>query len=93
MLSTIRKQICDVLNGFLSSLIKYEEKKTCNMLFLMLDPRFKNLELVSFSIKQGIFMVEDYDRQSLFSMLLKCHHVFHLVLVSEIVANELNDED
>jgi hypothetical protein len=32
----IRKQICDVLDGFLSFVMKYEEKKTHNMLFLML---------------------------------------------------------
>jgi hypothetical protein len=87
LLSTIRKQICDVLNGFLSFLTKYEEKKACNMLFLMLDPRFQSLELVSSLIKQGIFMVEDYDRPSLLSMLLKCHHVFHLVLEFETTSN------
>jgi ABC-type sulfate transport system permease subunit len=64
LFSIIRKQICDVLNGFLSFLTKCEEKKVYNMLFLMLDPRFKSLKLV-FSLigqKQGIFMVEDYDR-------------------------------
>jgi hypothetical protein len=37
--------------------------------------------------KQGVFMVEDYDRWSLFSMLLKCHHVFHLVLEFKTSAN------
>ncbi len=26
-------------------------------------------------------------------MLLKCHHVFHLVLEFETMANQLNDED
>jgi hypothetical protein len=44
--------------------MKCEEKKAYNMLSLMLDPRFKSLKLV-FSLigqKQGIFMVEDYDR-------------------------------
>jgi len=60
----------------------------------MLDPRFKNLRLVSSFIgwKQIVFMVEDYDRWSLFPMLLKCHHVFHLILEFEIVINELNVE-
>jgi uncharacterized protein YggT (Ycf19 family) len=32
---------------FLSFIMKYEEKKTHNMLFLMLDPIFKSFMLVS----------------------------------------------
>ncbi len=49
------------------------------MLFLMLDPRFKTLWLVSSFISggQGVSIVEDYDKQSLFPILLKCHHVLH----------------
>jgi len=64
LFSIIRKQICDVLNGFLSFLTTCEAKKAYNMLFLMLDPRFKSFKLVSSLIgqKQGVFMVEDYDR-------------------------------
>ncbi len=31
--SNIRKQICDVLNDFLSFLTKYEKKKSHNMIF------------------------------------------------------------
>jgi hypothetical protein len=38
-------------------------------------------------------MVKDYDRWSLFPMLLKCHHVVHLLLEYEIMENQLNDED
>jgi hypothetical protein len=37
--------------------------------------------------------VEEYDTWSLFTMLLKCHHVLHLVLEFETMANQLIDED
>jgi len=42
----IKKQVCDVLNGFLSFLTKYKKKKTHNMLSLMLNPKFKAFKLV-----------------------------------------------
>jgi len=38
----IRKEVCDVLNSFLSILTKYENKKTPNMISLMLNPRSKS---------------------------------------------------
>jgi hypothetical protein len=38
-------------------------------------------------------MVEVYDGQSLFSMLLKCHHVLHHVLEYETMVDYLNDKD
>ncbi len=61
------------------------------MLFSMLDSRFKNRWLVSSFIgrKQDVSIVEYYDRQSLSSMLLKCHHMTKY----EHMANQLNDED
>jgi hypothetical protein len=41
--SNIRKEVCEVLNGFSLFLKKkYVGKKIHNMLFSMLDPRFKN---------------------------------------------------
>jgi hypothetical protein len=43
--------------------------------------------------EQVVYLLEDYDRWFFFPMLLKCHHVFHLVLKFEIVANKLNDKD
>ncbi len=39
----IRKEVCGVLDSFLSFLTKYKNKKTPNMISLMLDLRFKNL--------------------------------------------------
>jgi len=46
--SNVREQVCDILDGFFLFLMKYEKKKTHNILFLMLNPRFKNFKLVSF---------------------------------------------
>ncbi len=45
----------------------------------MLDPRFKNICLVSsfIGLKQGKAIVEEYDRKPLYPMLLKCHHHLH----------------
>jgi hypothetical protein len=39
--SNIRKDVCGVLNSFLSFWKKFDEKKSYNMLALMLNPRFK----------------------------------------------------
>ncbi len=43
----IQEEVYVVLDLFLYFKKKYEEKKTHNILFLMLDPKFKNLKLVS----------------------------------------------
>jgi hypothetical protein len=77
--SNIRKEICVVLEFFLSLLRKFEKKKTHNMLSLMLDLRFKSFCFVSSFIgrEQGVSIVEEYDSKSLYLMLLKCHHHLH----------------
>ncbi len=38
-------------------------------------------------------MVEEYDRWSLFLLLLTRHHVLHLMLEFEIVVDWINNED
>jgi hypothetical protein len=43
----IRMEVCGVLDSFLSFLTKYENRKTNNMIFLMLNPRFKSLQIIS----------------------------------------------
>jgi hypothetical protein len=45
--SNIKKKVYGVLKFSLSFLTKHEEKKTHNMISLMLDPRFKNLCVIS----------------------------------------------
>jgi len=44
--SNIKKEVCDVLDGFLLFLMKYENKKTHNILFIMLNSRFKNFKFI-----------------------------------------------
>ncbi len=41
--SNIRKEVCGILNSFISFLKKFNERKTHNMLALILDTRFKSL--------------------------------------------------
>jgi hypothetical protein len=48
--SNIRKEVCGLLDSLFSFLKKFDEKKSHNMLILMLDLRFKNLSLMSFFI-------------------------------------------
>jgi hypothetical protein len=41
MAFNIRREVCGVLDSFLSFLMKYKNKKTHNVIFLMLNSRFK----------------------------------------------------
>jgi hypothetical protein len=78
--SNIRKEVCEVLDIFLSFLKKFDERKTHNMLILiLLDPRFKSFHLVSSFIgcDQGITIIEQYDTMSLYPMLMKCYYYLH----------------
>ncbi len=58
---------------------KFVEKKTSNMLALMLDPRYKSLCLVSSFIgrDQGVSIVQQYDTMSLYPMFMKCYYHLH----------------
>ncbi len=62
----IRKDVCGVLNSFFSFLKKFD-KRTHNMLTLMLDTRLKSVHLMSSFIghDQGITIVKQYDTMSL----------------------------
>jgi hypothetical protein len=53
--SNIKKEVCGVHDSFFSFLKKFDEKKTHNMLALMLNPRFKSFHLVFFSL----FMIKE----------------------------------
>ncbi len=60
-----------------SILKKYEENKVRNMLYLMLNSRFENLQFnLIFIDEEGVSIVEDYNKPHLFPMLLKYHHEF-----------------
>jgi hypothetical protein len=87
--SNVKREICVVLDGFLSFFKKYEGNKTHKILSLMVDFRFKNLKLVSSFIgqEQVVSTVEKYDQQSLFPMLLRCYHILHLMAKFGPMAN------
>jgi hypothetical protein len=78
----IKKEVCGVLDYFLSFQRKYEERKAHNMLLLTIDPQFESLHLVfSFvGCEQDILIVEEYDHNSLQHALLKCYHHLHHVV-------------
>jgi hypothetical protein len=45
----------------------------------MLNPRFENLCIVSSFVKreQAVVLIKEYDRKSLYPMLVKCHEHLH----------------
>jgi hypothetical protein len=65
------------------------------MLSLMLNPRFKILHLISSFVGQeeGVSVVDEYDRRTLYPMLLKYYH--HLHPMTKIVGcvDQIHDED
>ncbi len=75
----VRKEVINMFRFFFSFLKKNENRKTHNMIFLQLDLRFKNLRIVSSFVgrEQGVVFVEEYDRKSLYLMLVKCHEHLH----------------
>jgi hypothetical protein len=77
--SNIKKNVVGILDFFFTFLRSYEEEKTHNMLSLMLDPRFKGFCLVSSYVgrEKGMSIVEEYDVEALYPMLLKCYHYLH----------------
>ncbi len=78
----IKREVINVLNSFVSFLKKYENRKAHNVISLMLDPSFKSLRIVSSFVgrEQGVAIVEEYDRKSLYPMLVKCHEHLHLLV-------------
>jgi hypothetical protein len=77
--SNIRKEVCGFLNSFFLFFKKFDEKKSHNMLALMLNPRFKSFCLTSSFIghDQGVAIVEQYDTMSLYPMPMKCYYHLH----------------
>jgi hypothetical protein len=77
--SNIIREVINVLDSFLSFLKVYDKRKIHNMIFLMLNPRYKSLRIISSFVgrEQGVALVEKYDRKSLYPMLVKCHEHLH----------------
>jgi hypothetical protein len=65
------------------------------MLALLLDPRFKSLCLVSSFVRQeeGVNIVDEYDRRTLYPMLLKYYHHLHPMIKSIRCVDQTCDED
>jgi hypothetical protein len=80
--SNIRREVINVLIFFLSFLKKYENRKAHNMISLMLDPRLKSLRIISSFVgrEQSVALVEEYDKKSLYPLLVKCHEHFHCLV-------------
>jgi hypothetical protein len=94
--SNIKKDIIHALDYFLSFLKKYEEKKAHNVFFFMLEPSLKTLHLVSsfINLEQGKAIVEEYDKKSLFHVLMKCYYHLHpLVEFERGVVDERVEKD
>jgi hypothetical protein len=93
--SNIRREVINMLNSFLSFLKKHENKKFHNMIFLLLDPRFKSLHIIFSFIgrEQRVALVKEYDRKTLYSLLVKCHEHSHpLVRLNRNCANQKNEQ-
>jgi hypothetical protein len=78
----IKREVINVLDSFLSCLKVYDKRKTHNMISLMLDPKYESLHIVPSFIgsEQGVPLLEEYDRKSLYLMLVKCHEHLHPLL-------------
>jgi hypothetical protein len=65
------------------------------MLPLMLDPRFKSFHLVSSFVSQeeGISIVNEYDKRTLYLMFLKWYHHLHPMIESIGRGDQTIDED
>jgi len=60
----------------------------------MLDPGFKSLCLVFSFIgsEEWLSIIEEYNRRSLYPMLLKCYHYLHPMVESKIeCVNQIRD--
>lgn len=63
------------------------------MLRLVLNPKYKSLRLIFcfISHEQGVVIIEEYDRRSLFLTLKCCHHL-HPLLKGEASFLERSEE-
>ncbi len=93
--SNIGRKVCGVLDSLLSFLKKIQERKVHNMLSLMLDPIFKIICLVSSFVgwEEGVSIVDEYCRRTLYHMLLKCYHHLHPMTKFVKCVDQTNDED
>ncbi len=91
-LPTLEKRFCGVLDSFILFLKKFDERKTYNMLVLMLEPRFKSLRLVFSFIghDQRVAMVEQYILCS-WNVIITCIYRKNLIMVLLTIGYFSND--
>jgi hypothetical protein len=91
-LPTLKKRFCRVLDRFISFLKKYYERKTHNMLIIMLNPKFKSLCLVFSFIGryQIVVMVEQYILCS-WNVIITCIHRYNLIMV--LLTKRMGDDN
>jgi hypothetical protein len=72
-----------------------EKKKAHNMLSLMLDLKFKSLRLISSFVGQeeGVNIVHEYDKRTLYPMFLKCYYHLHLMTKFVGCVDQTSDEN
>jgi hypothetical protein len=85
LFSNIRREVINVLDSFLSFFKICDNTKAHNMVSLMLNPRFKILCIISsfVGMEQDVVLVKEYDRKSLYPMLVKCHEHLHPLVRSD----------
>jgi hypothetical protein len=83
------------LDSFFSFKANFEERKTHNMLSLMLDFKFKSLCLVSSIVgrEEGVNIVDEYDKRTLYPMLLKCDHLLYPMTKYVGCVDQIGDEN
>jgi hypothetical protein len=91
--SNIRREVCGVLDYFLSFQIKYEERKTHNMFFMLHLKVFVWYLLLLAKTKMEIYIVNEYDRRTLYHMILKCYHHLHPMTKYVGCVDQIIDED
>jgi len=86
-------EVCGVLDYFLSFQRKYEERKTHNMFFMLHLKAFILYFLLLAEKKVEIYIVNEYDRRTLYPMILKCYHHLHPMTKYVGCVNQIIDED
>jgi len=80
--SNIKKEVCGMLDYLILSFLEDIEKEKLKHAFI--DIRF-TIKKFSFGVcEQNISIVEEYDKKSLHSILLKHYHYLHLLVDCEI---------
>jgi hypothetical protein len=58
----MKKEVCKVINHFLSFLRKYDERRTHNMVCLMLDRKYKSLKLrCKYNIRKHLITYHNFN--------------------------------